>query len=168
VRRAPLVTLVDWSIPSMSLVGRRRELREVQQFLERAERNSGSLLVFVGGAGSGKTALADATADLARQRGFDVLRGTPADGQPGRLVWAQLVRATTAPPDLAACLLTEPGPLDLDDAAYALATGGRRLIVVDDIDRGGRSALELLEIISARLPAGSVHVCEREAALNLA
>jgi AAA domain-containing protein len=112
---------------------------------------SGSLLVLVGVAGSGKTAMAAAVADEARRRGFDVLRASPAKGQPGRLVWAQLLRDTGAPDSLVAGLLADdPGPLDLDAAARRLVSLSPRLIVVDDVDHGGADAVEMLSVIGAR------------------
>ena len=76
----------------VSVVGRGRELREAGRLLDRAAGGAGGLLTFVGAPGSGKTVLAEAAADEARRRGFEVLRGSPPAGQPGRLVWAQLLR----------------------------------------------------------------------------
>ena len=49
--------------------------------LDRAAGGAGGLLTFVGASGSGKTALAEAAADEARRRGFEVLRGSPPSGQ---------------------------------------------------------------------------------------
>jgi hypothetical protein len=51
----------------------------------------------VGASGSGKTALAEAAAGEARRREFEVLRGSPPSGQPGRLIWAQLLRDAGGP-----------------------------------------------------------------------
>src|SRR4029453_2470783 len=73
------------------LVGRLQELRALEGLLERAAGGSGGLVVVTGPGGSGRTALADAAADLARGRGLRVVRSAPARGQPGRLVWAQLL-----------------------------------------------------------------------------
>jgi tetratricopeptide (TPR) repeat protein len=112
---------------------------------------SGSLLVLVGVAGSGKTAMAAAVADEARRRGFDVLRASPAEGRPGRLVWAQLLRDTGAPDSLVAGLPADgPGPLDLDAAARRLVSLSPRLIVVDDVHHSGADAVEMLSVIGAR------------------
>jgi hypothetical protein len=83
-----------------------------------------------------------------------VLLGSPPAGQPGRLVWAQLLRDAGAPDELAARLLgTQAGPLDLDSAARYLASAGPRLIVVDDIDRGGPEAAGMLSVVAARCAA---------------
>jgi hypothetical protein len=76
----------------VAVVGRERELREAGRLLDRAAGGAGGMLILVGAPGSGKTALAEAAADEARRRGFEVLRGSPPAGQPGRLVWAQLMR----------------------------------------------------------------------------
>src|SRR5262249_41942946 len=45
-------------------------------------------------------------------------------------------------------------PLDLDRRAEVLASGAPRLVVVDDLDRGGRAAVEVLPVLAARV-AGS-------------
>ena len=86
----------------VDLVGRLVELRALEDLLERAAGGSGGLLVVTGPAGSGRTALADAAVELARGRGLQVVRAAPARGQPGRLVWAQLLdEVVPAKPPLA-------------------------------------------------------------------
>jgi tetratricopeptide (TPR) repeat protein len=131
----------------------------VGRLLDRAAGGAGGLLVFTGAPGSGKTALAEAAAEEARRRGFEVLRGSPAAHQPGRLVWAQLLRDAGAPDELAAGLLgADAGPLDLDSAAHYLASAGPRLIVVDDVDRGGPDAAAMLSVVGARIAASAIAV----------
>jgi hypothetical protein len=138
----------------VAVVGRERELREAGRLLDRAAGGAGGLLAFTGAPGSGRTALAEAAADEARRRGFEVLLGSPPAGQPGLLVWAQLLRDAGAPDELAARLLgTQAGPLDLDSAARYLASAGPRLIVVDDMDRGGPEAAGMLSVVAARCAA---------------
>jgi DNA replication protein DnaC len=66
----------------VAVVGRERELREAGRLLDRAAGGAGGLLAFTGAPGSGKTALAEAAADEARRRGFEVLWGSPPAGQP--------------------------------------------------------------------------------------
>jgi hypothetical protein len=140
-------------------VGRERELREAGRLLDRAAGGAGGLLTLVGAPGSGKTVLAEAAADEARRRGFEVLRGSPPAGQPGRLVWTQLLRDAGAPDELAAGLLDpRAGPLDLDSAARHLASAGPRLIVVDDMDRGGPEAVAMLSVVAARCAASGTVV----------
>jgi tetratricopeptide (TPR) repeat protein len=141
------------------VVGRGRELREAGRLLDRAASGAGGLLTFVGAPGSGKTALAEAAAGEARRRGFEVLRGSPPSGQAGRLIWAQLLRDAGGPDELAAGLLrAEAGPLDLDSAARHLASAGPRLILVDDLDRGGPEAAAMLSVVAARCAASGTAV----------
>jgi hypothetical protein len=142
----------------VDLVERRRELGELARLLDRAGAGSGGVLVVAGPAGSGRTALADVAAVVARGRGVHVLRGTPAGGRPGRWVWAQLVRDAGGSDELAVRLLAEPGPLDLDAAAVALCSGPPRLIIVDDLDRGGPDAVALLAVLAGRAVAAPVAV----------
>jgi hypothetical protein len=149
-----LLVLAERYTWGVGVVGRERELREAGRLLDRAAGGAGDLLVFTGAPGSGKTALAEAAADEARRRGFEVLPGSPPAGQPGLLVWAQLLRDAGAPDELPARLLgTQAGPLDLDSAARYLASAGPRLIVVDDMDRGGPEAAGMLSVVAARCAA---------------
>jgi len=145
--------------------GRRRELQEVGRLLERAAGGAGGLLAITGAPGSGKTALAEAGAAEAGNRGFEILRADPPEGQPGRLVWAQLLRDVKAPEDLVTRLSgTDAGPLDLDAAARYLgpprSAGSRkpRLIVIDDVDRGGQDAAAVLSVVAARCAASATAV----------
>ena len=59
---------------------------------------------------------------------------------------------------MVAGLLAEPGLLDLDAAAVALSAGPRRLIVVDDVDRGGPDAVALLAVLAGRAVAAPLAV----------
>ena len=133
-----------------ALVGRERELDEISSLLAQAGTGAGGLLSIVGVAGVGKTVLLRAAADMAGEQGFDVLRASPAVGQPGRLVWAQLLRDGGAPDAVIGAVMAEPGPLDLDRAARELVSAGPRLIAIDDLDRAGSEALGLLSVLAAR------------------
>jgi len=147
------------------IVGRRDELEQIGRLLDRAGAGPGGLLVVVGLAGAGKTALLEAAASEARGRGFDVLRASPAVGHPGCLLWAQLLRDAGAPDDLAAGLVTgNTGTLELDSAARHLVSGSPRLILVDDIERGGRDAIEVLSVVAARCTAAATAVIAAAAA----
>ena len=145
----------------MALAGRQRELRALNELLDRADRGSGGVVTVVGPGGAGKTALADATIESATGRGFDIVRASPVPGRPGLLVWAQLLRDVGAPDELVTRLLSDPDgavdPMALDDAARLLLSG-RRLIVVDDIDHGGQHAVRLLSVLAGRAVAGSAAV----------
>jgi hypothetical protein len=135
----------------VSVVGRRRELAEVGRLLERAAAGTGGVLILVGAPGAGKTAMVEVAAGEARRRGFAVLRASPPQGQPGRLVWAQLLHDAGGPDSSVAGLLADdPGPLDLDAAARHLVSRSPRLIVVDDVDHGGADAAEMLSVVAAR------------------
>ena len=74
----------------MGPVGRVAELGEIDALLEAAAAGSGGVVILVGPQ-IGKTALIAAAAEMARDRGFEVLGAAPVRGQPGRLVWAQLL-----------------------------------------------------------------------------
>jgi hypothetical protein len=143
----------------VELVGRDHELTELRRVLDGVTRGSGGgVVVVVGPRGSGKTALAGAAAAEARAGGFEVSRVSPPAGQPGRTVWVQLLRDLDAGDDVTNPLLAEAGVLDLDRAARALAGPEPRLLVVDDVDRGGREAVELLDLFAARAASGSTVV----------
>jgi tetratricopeptide (TPR) repeat protein len=141
------------------VAGRRAELAEVGRLLEGASRGAGGLLVITGPAGSGKTLIAEAAAAAARERGFQVLWARPAEGQPGRLVWARLLRDAGAPDGLVAGLVADDvGPLDLDGAAAHLVSGPPRLIVIDDVDKGGPDSAAMLPVVAARCRRAAVAV----------
>src|SRR5215472_925029 len=149
----------------VNAAGRRQEIAEIGRLLDRAVTGAGGLLVFSGPAGSGKTAMAEAAAGAARRRGFEVFWASPPTGQRGRLVWAQLLRDAGAPDGLADGLLRDnAGPLELDSAARYLAAESPRLIVVDDIDRGGPDAVEMLSVVAARCVAAATALIATAAA----
>ncbi len=87
-----------------------------------------------------------------------MLRAAAIAGRPGRWAWTQLLRDAGAPDEIVSGLLVQPGPLDLDAAAAALCSGPRRLVVVDDVDRGGPDAIELLAVLAGRVLTGSTAV----------
>ena len=134
-------------------------MEEVGRLLDSARHGVGGALVICGPAGSGKTLIAESAAADARDRGFEVLWTRPAEGQPGRMAWARLLRDTGAPPGLITGLLSEDaGPLDLDGAAAHLASGPLRFIVIDDVDRGGAEAVGMLSAVAARCHTAPVAV----------
>jgi hypothetical protein len=95
----------------MGLAGRSAELGELAALLNRAAAGFGGVITLVGAAGSGKSSLAAAAAALARDRGFEVIGGSPVRGRPGRLVWAGLLDGIGAGPEVTGALLTTPGHL---------------------------------------------------------
>ncbi len=137
----------------MELVGRDREKAEICELLDRTAAGEGRLLVVVGPAGAGKTALAEYAAAQGKSRGLEVVRAAGVRGQPARLVWMQVLEDLGAA-DAARALLVEPAVAELDAAARALIRGTRRLVVLDDLDAAGAEALAVLPVVAGRL-AGS-------------
>jgi hypothetical protein len=133
------------------IVGRDEELAEVERLLDRASRGAGGALVLTGPAGVGKTSMLDASAELATRRGFDVVHTSPSPGQPGRLIWAQLLQDAAGDREVAARLLAEDDPLALDRAARLLLSERPRMIAVDDIDQGGADCVGFLAVLTSRL-----------------
>ena len=132
----------------MDLVGRRRELTALDRLFDAVAGGAGGTTVIIGRDGIGKTALLGAAANRARQRGFAVVRLSVT--RPGLMVWAQLLRELDEP-ELADRLLVDPDVHVLDDAARHLVSVEPRVIALDDIDRGGVAARELLDLLAARI-----------------
>ena len=142
----------------MGPVGRAAEIGEIDALLEAAAAGSGGVVTLVGPQGSGKTALIAASAEMARDRGFEVLGAGPARGQPGRLVWAQLLHDAGAAEEDSRGLLDRRDLLAASAALRALTAGRRRLIVIDDIDAGGPDAVEVLALVASRVVVSSTAV----------
>src|SRR2546421_8885985 len=134
----------------MGPVGRAAEIGEIDALLEAAAAGSGGVVTLVGPQGSGKTALIAAAAEMARDRGFEVLGASPVRGQPGRLVWAQLLHDAGAAEEDSRGLLDRGDLLAASAALRALTAGRRRLIVIDDIDTGGHDAVGGVAPVAAR------------------
>ena len=139
-------------------VGRAVELGEIDALLEAAAAGSGAVVTLVGPQGSGKTALIAAATQMARDRGFEVLGAAPVRGQPGRLVWAQLLHDAGAGEEDSRGLLDRDDLLAASAALRALTAGQRRLIVIDDIDTGGHDAVEVLALVASRIVVSSTAV----------
>lgn len=137
----------------MELVGRDREKAEITGLLDRTVMGRGGLVVVVGPAGAGKTALAEYAAVQGKSRGLRVVRAVGVRGQPPRLVWAQVLDDLGAA-DAARALLDGPAVAEVDAAVRALVCGTQRLVVLEDLDAAGAQALEILPVAAGRL-AGS-------------
>jgi tetratricopeptide (TPR) repeat protein len=133
-------------------------MAEIGRLLDGAADGRGGVLAFTGPPGSGRTELAAAAAREGARRGFTVLRTAAISGQPGALAWARLLADAGAPDDMAAGVLDDVGPLAVDRAARALTNEDRRLLVIDDIDHGGTEALQVLQMVAARVSAASTAV----------
>ena len=142
----------------MGPVGRVAELGEIDALLEAAAAGSGGVMTMVGPQGSGKTALIAAAAEMARDRGFEVLGAAPVRGQPGRLVWAQLLHDAGATEEDLRGLLGRGDLLAASAALRALTAGRRRLVIIDDIDTGGHDAVEVLALVASRVVVSSTAV----------
>jgi len=96
--------------------------------------------------------------DSAGGAGFDVARARVTGAGSGLLAWTQVISDLGDPDHFADRLLAGAGALDLDQVARWLASGSERLIVIDDIDRAGPAAIELLSVIGSRLASGPAAV----------
>jgi hypothetical protein len=122
----------------------------VERLLDRGLAGAGGYFVVTGVPGSGRTTLADAATDLARTRGMRVFRTAGADASADSPVWNRLLadlELGELPPDA--------GKADFDRAATAIAAGGNRLLVIDDIDKADKPALTLLALLAPRLAASA-------------
>jgi hypothetical protein len=133
-------------------------MAEVGRLLDCAADGRGGVLAISGPAGSGRSELAAAAAREAARRGFEVLRTTAIRGQHGQLAWARLLADAGAPDDLISRALGDAGPLALDSVARVLGGGNRRLLVIDDIDHGGAVALQVLQMVAARVAVAGTAV----------
>lgn len=160
--RCPQADGGAWELPlrytsGVSLVGRRREMAEVGRLLDGAADGRGGVLAITGPPGSGRTELAAAAAREGTRYGFEVLRAAAIRGQPGQQVWARLLTDAGAR-DLASRVLGDADPLALDGVARVLASGHRRLLVIDDIDHGGAGVVPVLQVVAARAATASTAV----------
>lgn len=149
------------------LVGRSDELARISAFLSRLTGDGGAL-VLTGDPGTGKTALVDAAAVAARDRGIDVVRcvGTEFEAQIGFASLHQLLhRFVGRIDDLAApyraALSVAFGfadgapvnPLVLSTASLALVglgCGGPALVIVDDIQWVDPASADVLAVMIRR------------------
>src|SRR5579859_4800335 len=77
--------------PVNRLIGRGRELRDLEELLSHAAQGRGGLAMLVGEPGIGKTRLADAAAEAATGMGFRVAwgRAWESGGAPPYFPWSQ-------------------------------------------------------------------------------
>src|SRR5262249_52073492 len=113
--------------------------------------------VLHGVAGSGRTVLLDFAAAAAAGRGIRVVRtsATGASDSTNPIGWARVIRDAGGHEDDVAALVAGPSPLELDAICARLLALGPQLIAIDDIDRDGDRALEVLRVIQSRAAANS-------------
>ncbi|WP_394846131.1 AAA family ATPase [Pendulispora brunnea] len=147
-----------------TLLGRARELAELEAALDRAIAGRGSVFLLSGEPGIGKTRLAEELAAIAEARGASAYwgRAWEASGAPACWPWVQVLDACGAT-DLVAQL--EPLPADprhpeveslrLGMAIAAFLRGaasGRPLVLVfDDLHAADLASLNLLQVVAREL-----------------
>ncbi|CAN5247177.1 hypothetical protein BH18ACT12_BH18ACT12_16680 [soil metagenome] len=142
---------------SSPLVGRAEELALLGAGIDDALEGRGRLFIVLGGAGTGKTRLADEVASVAKQRGTRILwgRGWAGGGAPTYWPWSQAMR------DIGRSL---PEPDSGDESGrfqfFELVTETLReaaveqplLLVLDDLQAADEESLLLLEFVASELP----------------
>ena len=141
-----------------AVVGRAAELADLVGVVDAAVAGMGELVCIVGRRGAGKSTLVAAVIAAARQRDVDVLATSVPAGQAGRDVWLQLLTDAGAAPPSLDVLRTGADRAAVGAVLANLVTTTPRLIVVDDVDLGGREVFEGLDMLSTRLVGGSTAV----------
>jgi DNA-binding SARP family transcriptional activator len=138
-------------------VGRDDELALLDAGLEDALAGRGRLFLVVGGAGAGKTRLADEIASRAKAHGASILwgRGWHEAGAPAYWPWRQALQD-------AGQTLQEPEAGDADarfrffgavtELVRAEAARQPLLLVLDDLEAADEDSLLLLEFLASELP----------------
>ncbi|MEV4299104.1 helix-turn-helix transcriptional regulator [Microbispora rosea] len=138
------------------LVGRGRELAEVETRLAGVRAGSGAVVLVEGEAGAGKTAFANAVTRRARAAGHATAWGACPEGEPGAPFrpWLQILQSIRAP----ATGLDEPADASVtryrrfDAVVEALrdrATGDGLLLVLDDLHAADLGSLRLLQHVAS-------------------
>jgi tetratricopeptide (TPR) repeat protein len=142
-----------------TLVGRHRELAHLRAVADQVAAGRAAVVVLEGEAGIGKTRLAGAAADLARERGWAVAWSRCADeaGAPALWPWTQVLEQLGLQP-------LEPGPADDADAARfqlfqdlcaRLTSAADRpvMVVLDDLQGADTTSVQLLGLLARHLSA---------------
>ncbi|HWL85921.1 MAG TPA: AAA family ATPase, partial [Polyangiaceae bacterium] len=152
-----------------TLIGRSRELADLEAALARAIAGQGGTFLLCGEPGIGKTRLAEEIAERAQQKGASVFwgRAWEVEGAPACWPWVQILRAC-APSDegeLGPLLArqpaartegeSEPDLLRLGFAIVALlerlSRKGPLVLVFDDLHASDVASLNLLEVVAREL-----------------
>jgi DNA-binding SARP family transcriptional activator len=151
------------------LVGRGRELHDLRGVIADVRAGVPRWVTLAGEAGIGKTRLAEEIAVLAREAGLEVAWGRchEDDDAPPYWPWTQLLRSFTgADTDPIADVLAEPDlPADpgarryhLHERVADLLRGGRRLVVLDDVQWADPASLQLLAFLAVQLHEGGIGI----------
>jgi DNA-binding SARP family transcriptional activator len=150
------------SPPRSTLVGRRRELARVSAIAADVTAGRTRVVVLEGEAGIGKTRLAEAAADLAREQGWAVAWSRCADeaGAPALWPWAQVLQQLGQPPLEPIAAAEED---DADAARFQLfqdlcgrlteAASQPVLVVLDDLQGADTTSVQLLGLLARHLRA---------------
>jgi DNA-binding SARP family transcriptional activator len=138
------------------LIGRDEEFGILEAGLEDALAGRGRLFIVVGGAGSGKTSLADATASRAKERGAAILwgRGWHGGGAPTYWPWVQAMRDAgreLVPPADDATARFEFFE-HVTELLRSEAAERPQLLVLDDLQSADEGSLLLLDFLASELP----------------
>ncbi len=143
-----------------AMVGRAAELTQLARALDDADDGRGRLIAITGPAGIGKSRLAEAATETAKERGLTVARGYAVDdpGAPPLWPWLRALRRCPGVGDLPI------GTVGESDAAarfrllvaisdlirqWAMPTGA--MIVLEDLQWADRGSLLMLEHLAAEL-----------------
>jgi DNA-binding SARP family transcriptional activator len=145
--------------PRPGLVGRRPELARLAATADEVAAGHARVLVLEGEPGIGKTRLAEAAADLARERGWAVAWSRCADeaGAPALWPWTQVLEQLGRAP------LEPVAGEDADAARFQLfqdlcarlgdLAGGPVLVVLDDLQGADTTSVQLLGLLARHLRA---------------
>src|SRR5207253_3013518 len=146
------------------MVGRRRELEWLREWLDAARHGTGRLVLCVGEPGIGKTRLAQELAGVALAGGTAVAWGRcgEAEGAPAFWPWRQVLRSLGVEPDTVfGGDIESPEDRfrvfdDVTEAVRGAATKNGLVVILDDVHWGDESSLLVLrhlaeQIASARL-----------------
>jgi DNA-binding NarL/FixJ family response regulator len=140
-----------------TLLGRERELAELEAWLDAAVAGHGRLVLVVGEAGIGKTRLAQEVAGRSSEATVAWGRCVDTDGAPPFWPWCQVLRALDAAEIPATAVASPQDRFRVVDAvagAVVEAAGAQPLLIVlDDVHWADESSLLVLRHLADRAPA---------------
>ncbi|MGN6606363.1 MAG: ATP-binding protein [Jatrophihabitans sp.] len=149
------------------LVGRAAEIDRIARALDDARAGHGRLVVVAGPAGIGKSRLADAAVEAAREREMVVARGTAVDdpGAPPLWPWTGVLRDLPGAPGLALASADESDAArrfqvfaSVEETLATQASASGLLVVLEDLHWADGPTLWLLRHVTASLPRHRIAV----------